>query len=534
MQHTTPPCHYTSNASLADKAYYGIGGTARFLAMPQSVAQLADLLLWNRAQRLPIALMGCGSNLLFSDDDFHGTVLSLEKMQRMFWLSDDELFCEAGVENSAIAEALCDAGKSGGEWLYRLPGQIGATVRMNGRCFGGEVSHITTGILTLSLDGALLWQFPDAMFLGYKHTSLMEHPAIVAAVRLRFTENRATLAIRQTMLEHEEERLRKHHFDFPSCGSTFKNNYTVGRPSGVIFEELGFKGESEGGAKVSDHHANFIFNKGGATAEDVLRLAARMRAAAFEQVGVALDLEVECVGRFNAALLALCGVNAVADCHDPSKAWVGLLWSPDTPENIEVAEKQFPRLLMQGPLVGYFGLDRELPTGVEVAVEQLCSIEQAKKSPEAPLLRWTTSHPNPALFSLIPPSPATFTDALWRYSVSEIFIAGDAGYLEFEITPQGHWVALRFDAPRKRAAGYEELSPDPWSEKVHLFHENNRFGMELNWAVLEPFVNNEQILALQCCASSGRGEFGLFPWWEAPASPADFHQPDRFFKTRLI
>jgi UDP-N-acetylmuramate dehydrogenase len=58
--------------------------------------------------------------------------------------------------------------------------------------------------------------------------------------------------------------------------------------------------------------------------------------------------------------------------------------------------------------------------------------------------------------------------------------------------------------------------------------------MEFCWSLLEPFVNDEQVIALQCCASSGRGEFGLFPWWETPSSPADFHQPDRFFKTHLI
>ncbi len=539
MEHipnSTPPCPYVSNVSLASKAYYGIGGTARFVAIPESVAQLSSLLLWNRAQRLPLALMGSGSNILFSDDDFPGTVLSLEKMQRMFWLSDDELFCEAGVENSAIAEALCDAGKSGGEWLYRLPGQIGATVRMNGRCFGGEVSQMTTGILTLSLDGTLHWQLPDAVFLGYKHTALMEHPAIVVGVRLRCAENRPTKVIRQTMLEHEEERTKKHHFDFPSCGSTFKNNYALGRPSGAIFEELGFKGESEGGAVVSNHHANFIFNKGGATADDVLRLAARMRTAAIERVGVALDLEVECVGRFDAALLALCGVNAVADRHDPSKAWAGLLWQPDTSENLESVEENFPRLLMQGPLVGYFGLDREFPVGIEATVEQLCSVESAKTDREAPFLRWTTRNPSPALFSLQAPSPADFTDELWMYSVSELFIAGasDTAYLEFEMTPDGHWVALRFNAPRKRAEGYETLSPEPWIGKVRLVQNEKSFGMEFCWSLLEPFVNDEQVIALQCCASSGSGEFGLFPWWEAPSSPADFHQPDRFFKTRLI
>ncbi len=535
MSEITLPCYFESNVFLSKKAYYGIGGTARFFAKPETFSELANLLLWNRTCRLPLALMGSGSNILFADSDFPGIVISLERMQRLAWLSDDELLSEAGVENTLIAEELFSAGKGGGEWLYRLPGQIGATVRMNARCFGGEVSEITTGILTISVDGRLRWRQPGEFFHGYKRTALMENPEIVVAVLLRFPECRPTEEILSAMRRHEEERTKKHHFDFPSCGSTFKNNYAAGRSSGKIFEELGFKGQSEGGAMVSEHHANFIFNRGGSTAEDVLTLAGRMRRAALDKAGAELDLEVQCVGLFDAKLLALCGVGFVADSKEPSKGWVGLLWLPD--EDVKPASV-FPRLLMQGPLVGYFALDREFPSGIFVEVEQLCSLEEASAAPEAPFLRWTTRSHDPALFSVKPPSriPAgTFTEGLWQYSVSELFIARahGAGYLEFEMTPDGHWVALRFDAPRQRSTGFELLSAEPWSRQVRMVQDKDGFGMEFSWQLLNPFISG-QVIALQCAASSGRGEFGLFPWWNSPSSPADFHQPDQFFRMLLL
>jgi UDP-N-acetylmuramate dehydrogenase len=533
MSDFTLHCHFESDVSLASRTYYGIGGTARFLAFPASLSELSNLLIWNRTYRFPLALMGSGSNILFSDSEFHGIVISLERMERHFWLSDDELFCEAGVENTLIAEELSSVGRGGGEWLYRLPGQIGATVRMNARCFGGEISAMTSGILTLSVDGRLRWRLPDEVFLGYKQTSLMDNPEIVVAVVLRFSERRPVEEIRRVMCEHEEERTKKHHFDFPSCGSTFKNNYAVGRSSGMIFEELGFKGQSEGGATVSEYHANFIYNKGGATAEDVLRLAARMRAAAFEQAGAELDLEVQCIGLFDAELLALCGVGFVADHCEPSKGWVGLLWSPAQKEK-SIQDALFPRTLMQGPLAGYFGLDGEFPAGVVVEVQQLCSLEDASAAPEAPFLRWTTRSNGSALFSVKAPSSGGFTDELWQYSVSELFIAGAGGYLEFEMTPEGHWVALRFDAQRKRARGFEILSAEPWNREVALVQEAKCFGMEFCWQLLQPFISEEQVIALQCAASSGRGEFGLFPWWQRPSSPADFHQPDQFFRISLL
>ncbi|MCX6178549.1 MAG: UDP-N-acetylmuramate dehydrogenase [Chlorobiales bacterium] len=530
------PCLFESQVSLATRAYYQIGGTARFLAHPATPAELADLLLWNNDHRLPLALMGKGSNILFSDTEFPGIVISLDRMQRMFWLSTDELFCEAGADNTLIAEELLNCGRGDGEWLFRLPGQIGSTVRMNARCFGGEISNITAGILTVSISGELRWQTPDEVFQGYKHTSLMDNHEIVVAVVLRFPQTRPLQDIKHLMQGYEEERTKKHHFDFPSCGSTFKNNYTAGRSSGSIFEELGFKGKHEGGAMVSEHHANFIYNRDGATANDVLRLAAKMRTAAIEQAGIQLDLEVQCIGLFDHELLASCGISYTRDPHNPSKGWTGLLWhptdDPDTP--------LFPRILLHGPLVGYNGLDREFPSGAFIKVEQLLHLKDAIANPESPFLRWTTTQSNNStLFSIKSPSalPAgTFIDGLWQYGVSELFIAHNescSGYLEFEITPEGNWVALRFDGPRTRANGYEVLSAEPWKKDLRMVHGEGYFGMEFSYKLLQPFMHNE-ILELQCCASSGRGEYGLFPWWEPSSAPADFHQPAHFYHIRLL
>jgi UDP-N-acetylmuramate dehydrogenase len=537
MAELSLPCFFESNVPLNARAYYAIGGTTRFLARPENLTALSRLLFWNREHRLPLAIMGSGSNIIFSDELFPGIVISLDRMQKMCWLSDDELFCEAGVENTLIAEELLKNGKSGGEWLHRLPGQIGSTVRMNARCFGGEVSAVTSGILTATIDGRLLWQLPGEVFHGYKHTSLMERPEIVVAVVLRFQQVNTAGEIGRQMQEFESERTRKHHFDFPSCGSTFKNNYDAGRSSGRIFEELGFKGETEGGAMVSEHHANFIYNRSGATAVDVLRLAARMKAAALDRVGVELDLEVQCIGLFDRELLAMCGVRYVPDEHNPAKGWAGLLWHSDETEDGAVS-RHFPRTLMNGPLVGYSGLDREFPSGVYVAIEQLLSLQCAAADPEAPFLRWTTRGSDSALFALKPPASVMaggFTDELWQFGVTELFIgAGASGtpYLEFEMTPGGEWVALHFEQPRKRAEGYTELSAEPWRKKVCMVIEEGRFGMEFSYELLRPFIT-AGALSLQCAASSGSGVYGLFPWWHTGTSPADFHQPDQFYRITL-
>ncbi len=528
------PCSFESDVQLAKRAYYGIGGEARFIAYPASPSELADLLIWNREKRYPLALMGSGSNILFSDAPFPGIVISLKKMSRMFWISGNELFCGAGVENSAIAEELLRSGRAGGEWLFRLPGQIGSTVRMNARCFGGEVSEHTSGIQSVSVDGRMRWLAADQVFHGYKQTSLMENPEIVTAVLLRFPDVRSRSEIEEMMMKNEQERLEKHHFDYPSCGSTFKNNYSAGRSSGKIFDELGFRGEREGGAEVSHYHANFIFNKENATADDVLRLAARMRSAAYEKAGVRLDLEVQCIGSFDRALLDNCGVAYTPDPDDASRGWTGLLSGNDD----LVPAELYPRMLFQGPITGYHGMDHEYPSGVFAEIEQLASLEDAERNPGLPLLRWTTRLNNNDAFLVNPPESVgkgAFLDGLWQFSVSELFIAcGDRknGYLEFEMTPQGQWVALRFEGPRKRASGCEFLSAEPWIEHIRLLQGDAEFGMELSYELLQPFVS-EGVIALQCCASTGKEEYGLLPWWKDPSKPADFHQPGYFFRVRL-
>ncbi|HWQ26446.1 MAG TPA: UDP-N-acetylmuramate dehydrogenase [Chlorobaculum sp.] len=521
------PCE--QNVPLSAVGYYAIGGRTRRLARPRSVSELAAVLDWCREFNLPVIVAGKGSNMLFSDEEFPGVVISTASMNRLFWVSEHELFCEAGVENTDAALALQKAGRSGGEWLYRLPGMIGATVRMNGRCYGREISSVTKGIVTAGLDGTVRWRSREEVFLGYKQTSLMQSAEIVVGALLEFPETRDSEAIGLAMQEYGNDRDAKHQFDYPSCGSAFKNSYQAGRPSGQIFDSLGFRGRREGGAQVSDHHANFIFNTGGAKAVDVLKLAAAMRTAARKQAGAVLELELQCAGLFDASLLDACGIESIPEPSRPGFAWAGLLHAPDG------GNASFPRIVMQGPLLDYSWTDTHFPEGISIEIEQLAPVSEARLAPDRPFIRWTTHDASGNSFPLRPDAPGgSFVDELWKYSVSELFV-GDGGsggsYLEFEITPDGHWVALRFDTPRSRAAGHEALSESLWTESLVRFSGPSGFGMELSYKLLEPFINDGRI-KLQCCASLGEKHYGLFPWWHDPGTP-DFHQPGRFCPVRL-
>ena len=522
-------CPFREHVDLSTVGYYAIGGVARWRLLPESVVALSTALAQCRRHSIPVIIAGQGTNMLFSDEPFPGAVISLEAMKRVIQLSDRLFFCEAGAENTEVAQRLRQAGRSGGEWLYRLPGTIGATVRMNGRCYGREISVVTKSVVTFSLDGTVRWRKGAEVFLGYKSTSLMQSSEIVVGALLEFEEEDEPEAIGRRMQEYSDDRETKHQFDFPSCGSAFKNNREAGRPSGQIFDALGFCGRREGGAQVSAYHANFIFNTGGANAVDVLRLAAAMRIAAKEQAGAELELELQCAGLFETALLDQCGIASTPEPSRPGYGWAGLLRFPDRHEAV------MPRTLLEGPMLGYACRDAECSFAITVRVEQLASLDEARRAPEKPFIRWTSRDESGKAFPLRADAPAgVFVERLWESSVSELFVSGGEGegYLEFEVTPEGHWIALRFGAPRQRAAGHETLSEALWQGHVQPFAGEQGFGMELSYALLETFVCGNT-LHLQCAASLGEGRYGLFPWW-CDEGKVDFHQPGRFCEVRLV
>lgn len=518
------PCPSDERVPLASIGYYAIGGEARWFVRPRSVGELAAVLDRCRAGALPVIIVGKGSNMLFSDEAFPGVVISLEEMSRIFRLSDNLFFCEAGVANTDAAIRFQQEGRSGGEWLYRLPGTIGATVRMNGRCYGREISGVTRSVVTVSLDGSVCWRQAEEVFLGYKHTSLMQSSEIVVGAVLSFDAVDDPEAIGRRMREYGDDRDAKHQFDFPSCGSTFKNSYEVGKPSGQIFDALGFRGRREGGAQVSDHHANFIFNTGGARAVDVLRLAAAMRTAAREHAGAGLELELQCAGLFETSLLDACGIASTPEPSRPGYGWTGLLRFPDT------VQAQFPRTLLEGPMLDYSCHDDAFPFGITVKLKQLLPLDKARLTPDKPFIRWTTRDESLNAFTLRSGAPqGMFADRLWEQSVSELFIGSgepQGSCLEFEVTPEEQWLALRFDTPRQRATGHETPSEALWPDTLKPFTGTDGFGMEFSFALLEPFIRDGR-LTFQCCASLGNNRYGLFPWWHDEGKP-DFHQPGRY------
>lgn len=282
-----------SKPLIKDLTYYQTGGTAEEIFTPSSTEEVAQILEEIFVRKSPYYFLGGGSNSLAMDDPYKGSVISFHKLKSLEF-SDDEMIVGAGVDNTDLAKAAYQAKKDGLSWMYRLPGQVGATVRMNARCYGGEISQVVKSVEVVTPQGQIKTYQNQGIFKGYKDTIFMESGEAITRVTFQVKKGDQERILSE-MEYCEQDRIKKHQFDYPSCGCVFKNNYDIGVPSGLLLQESGAKAMSVSGAVVNPHHANFVFNQG-ASSRSILELTLDMRDAVFEKFGVFLDYEMEVLG----------------------------------------------------------------------------------------------------------------------------------------------------------------------------------------------------------------------------------------------
>lgn len=279
---------------LKQVSYYQTGGTCEELIFPKSVQELANAMTRIDSEKMPFFLLGAGSNSLVMDEHWPGAVILFEQMKDSD-LHNDQFTVQAGVSNTQLAKQSLNASLSGAEWLYHLPGQLGATTRMNARCYGGEIGQIVKSVLAVTPQGKIKQYRGEGVFKGYKDTTFMTSGEIVAEVVISLTPGDPE-QIRLQMDDCRSDREQKHQFVHPSCGCVFKNDYTAGVPSGLLLDKAGVRDLSSEAVMISPWHANFVFNRG-ASAIQILETTLQMRDAVYERFGVWLTFEMEILGQ---------------------------------------------------------------------------------------------------------------------------------------------------------------------------------------------------------------------------------------------
>ena len=255
--------------------------------------ELAQLLVLCRSRALPICVLGGGFNTLVRDGGIRGVVVRLQGLRRLDREPSGTLYAEAGVTHSTVVRFCADQGLTGLEFAVGIPGTVGGWLAMNAGTPSHEMKDLVRCVEILDpASGTVDTRERAQLHFTYRKLELSSGAVLLAA---RFeTAPGDPQEIRAAMQRHMSKRREAQPVDQLSCGSVFKN--PPDDHSGRLIEAAGLKGAREGAAEISDLHANFIINRGGASASDVLRLIARARAAVEKQFHVSLETEVRVIG----------------------------------------------------------------------------------------------------------------------------------------------------------------------------------------------------------------------------------------------
>lgn len=277
---------------LAPFTSYRIGGPTNIWVAPEDEESVGEALRLVHESDLPLFLLGWGSNVLVADEGWPGVTLYLGKNLSGFEIEGTHAKALSGTWLLDFIRATVAKGLGGMELMAGIPGGVGGALRMNAGAFGQEVESTVKMVHGFDRSGVPFAASRDQISFGYRQAPELNEMVITSA-EFEFTlEDEAVLTGR--VEETLAIRAKKQPLEFPSCGSVFKR--PPGYYAGALIEESGFKGQKHGRAMVSDKHAGFILNTGGATAKEVYELISKVIATVEERFGVTLEREVKLVG----------------------------------------------------------------------------------------------------------------------------------------------------------------------------------------------------------------------------------------------
>lgn len=281
------------NVPMSDYTSLKIGGGADVMAFPQDDGDLKDLLAFADAKGFPFYILGAGTNLLVRDGGIRGIVVNMtEGFKDISFQEDGKAVIGAGVKLSEAVAQMRDNGLSGLEFGVNIPGTIGGAVTMNAGAYGSEMKDVVEGIEVLGKKGQKGFIPKSELGFSYRRAEIPKG-SIITRAHMRF-EKKSVEEIKERIKEFRERRKATSPISFPNAGSVFKN--PEGNVAGKLIEEAGLKGERVGGAQISEVHANYIVNTGGAKAKDVLALMALIRDRLYSSKGIVLEPEIKVIG----------------------------------------------------------------------------------------------------------------------------------------------------------------------------------------------------------------------------------------------
>jgi UDP-N-acetylmuramate dehydrogenase len=279
------------NEPMSRLTTWRIGGPARYLALPADTDDVVRALELAQDRGLPWVVIGLGSNLLVKDGGFPGVVIRMGKGLDRFEMKGATAIVGAGMPTPILARRTAEAGFVGVERFIGIPGTVGGGIFMNAGCHGAEFAEIVTEVTVMDPKGKVKQLSRKQIIFKYRSSNI---EGIVLEAKLGLGEE-SPAKLKELQAKLLRWRKAGTPFDQPCCGSTFKNPGGA-KSAGMLIDECGLKGFTIGGAQVSSQHANYIINKGNATASDALKVIDHLRKTVAKKTGVTLELECKIIG----------------------------------------------------------------------------------------------------------------------------------------------------------------------------------------------------------------------------------------------
>ncbi len=281
------------NEPMSEHTTFEIGGPADFYVIPEDFDEVRDVIAACKDAGVDYFVLGCGSDLLVSDEGYRGVIVAVADGLVGVSVEDDEICCQAGVGLREASEMACELGLSGLEFACGIPGSVGGACFMNAGAYGGCMADALKEVRVLLPDGSVDDVPVDELELGYRKSRIADEGWVVLSATFGLNPGDPE-KIRATMDDLTHQREEKQPLELPSAGSTFKR--PEGHFAGKLITDAGLKGYQSGGAAVSKKHAGFVVNVGGATAADVHAVIEHVQDEVERQFSVRLEPEVRFLG----------------------------------------------------------------------------------------------------------------------------------------------------------------------------------------------------------------------------------------------
>ena len=291
------------NEPLASHTTFRVGGMAAMTVTPESIDELFYILTLRKeiAPSLPLCVLGKGSNVLPDDEGYNGLIVFTSELQAVDFSKADEtgfatVTVECGASLTVLARQCVADNRSlkGLAFAFGIPGSVGGAVVMNAGAYGGEMSDVVASVDYYHPEsGEIRTVSGEELHFSYRHSLFIEHPEyVVLRTTLRMKPDDRNEIIEE-MSRNMTARRMKQPLELPNAGSVFKR--PEGAFAGKLIEDCGLKGFTIGGAQISEKHAGFIVNIGGATARDIRAVIAHAQQAVFEKFGILLECEIKMI-----------------------------------------------------------------------------------------------------------------------------------------------------------------------------------------------------------------------------------------------